>query len=104
MTDLYNTGGSAFPHPEPRDLRFSIVAPGMTLRDYFAAHAPSQPESWQAPHDMLMQAVRPAGRGPEHAAEWSAYNVAILQNIFTHEVTWRWAYAAAMIKARGNPT
>lgn len=39
MTDTTKTGGPAFPHPEPRDPSFSTVAPGMTLRDWFAGQA-----------------------------------------------------------------
>lgn len=29
----------AFPHPEPRNPDLTIVAPGMTLRDWFAGQA-----------------------------------------------------------------
>lgn len=43
----------------------------MTLRDYFAAHAPKPPDTWKA---------------NKHEAE----------NI----IQWRWAYADAMLEAR----
>lgn len=42
-------GGPAFPRvtpPLPADARFH---PGMTLRDYFAAHAPCPPEHFGFP-------------------------------------------------------
>jgi len=46
---------------------------GMTLRDYFAAHAPEPPESWRGGDKKL------------------------------HDIIyWRWWYADAMLKARGQ--
>jgi hypothetical protein len=103
-------GGAAFPFSPPCD-QYGALPPGfpfpelgMTLRDYFAAHAPDMPEYWTAPKEMLLPLPQPKGRGPEYAAEWEARNNALKHNALMHEVTWRWAYADAMIKARGNPT
>ena len=46
MTSLYDETDclphtrppAAFPHPEPRDPRISITAPGLTKREYAAIH------------------------------------------------------------------
>ena len=53
MTNI-DDGGPAFPgeyaitmrHPDGGDETRMISGAGMTLRDYFAAHAPVTPESW----------------------------------------------------------
>jgi len=66
MSDT-DTGGPAFPVP----LDAFDDREGMTLRDYFAAHAPNPPETWKAEKD-------------------EAANI----------IEWRWAYADAMLKAR----
>lgn len=59
------TGGPAFPYNRSQELE------GMTLRDYFAAHAPNPPDTWKAKKDEY-------------------------ENI----IEWRWAYADAMLEAR----
>lgn len=49
---MRNDGGQAFPSPAIKnDAGQFIIKPqtGMTLRDYFAAHAPSQPQPWFKP-------------------------------------------------------
>lgn len=61
----------AFPATEAHGLNSGTH--GMTLRDYFAAHAPSVPETWRAKND-------------------EAENI----------IKWRWAYADAMMEARGE--
>jgi hypothetical protein len=73
---------------------------GMTLRDWFAGQAPAQPDEWSAPKDLLRLVARPNGIGREVSAEWDAYYDARAHNAMIHEVTWRWAYADAMLKAR----
>lgn len=62
-----NTGGPAF----PSEHQTNWSNPGMTVLDYFAAHAPAPPDTWRARND---------------AAE----------NI----IEWRWAYAEAMVKEK----
>lgn len=67
-----DTGGPAF--PTNRVNMIGEVVPdeeGMTLRDYFAAHAPEPPKIW-------------------HGGERNISDV----------IEWRWYYADAMLKAR----
>jgi len=71
-----NTGGSAFPQNTKivlgagQEIHQGFMG-GMSLRDYFAAHAPNPPETWKAEKD-------------------EAANI----------IVWRWAYADEMISAR----
>lgn len=51
MSNYEKEGGAAFPH----DSKFP-GAKGMTLRDYFIAHAPAEPQPWFEP---VMQTERP---------------------------------------------
>lgn len=48
-----NDGGAAFPSPRGTrvtgEVQFS--EPGMSLRDYFAAHAPPAPDGWGSSYD-----------------------------------------------------
>ena len=37
--EMTDNSGAAFPHPEPRDVNFSVVDPGLTKREYFAGQA-----------------------------------------------------------------
>lgn len=71
-----NNGGPAFPQnletAMMANLNPSNGALGMTLRDYFAAHAPAVPENW-------------------HGGDKG----------FSSVIEWRWYYADKMIKARG---
>lgn len=71
-----DTGGQAFPCFErgsagagPLDL----TDPGMTLRDYFAAHAPEPPDRW-------------------HGGDREVDDI----------IEWRWYYADRMMKARSK--
>jgi hypothetical protein len=47
------TGGSAFPKQPiwrtPDGMEITMDQGGMTLRDYFIAHAPAEPQPWFAP-------------------------------------------------------
>lgn len=50
MSGAINDGGPAFPFEEKNDDGSHYHgAPGMTLRDYFMAHAPAEPQSWFKP-------------------------------------------------------
>jgi hypothetical protein len=73
-----NGGGPAFPlrNTDPNDY---IPFPGMTLRDYFAAHAPEMPSWW----------VR---------------NYPTTDNSMEIFVAWRWFYADAMLAERERKT
>lgn len=63
---MTNTGGPAFP-----GATYYGPFAGMTLRDYFAAHAPEPHKNW-------------------HGGERN----------FSDLIEWRWHYADTMIKAR----
>lgn len=122
MQDQVNNGGPAFPvpHTNGHDGRN-----GMTLRDYFAAHAPSKPAPWFSPKTLISPhwserhgIPMPHGDGRSgsasaghcgacdeyfrKSAEWDAaqekrrseYEMAC-------HVEWPWAYADAMLRARG---
>ena len=78
MNTTINTGGPAFPtttklnyEPATGAQWSEHIDPGMTLRDYFAAHAPEPPASWHG-----------GAKGLSDVIEW------------------RWWYADAMLKAR----
>lgn len=62
---------------------------GMSLRDYFAAHAPDAPSWWNA--DYLIDWRNKHGESPVR----EGFNLAMLS-------AWRFAYADAMLEAR-NP-
>ena len=51
MNDKINTGGPAFPAPDLGEHDFGQRGAywGMTLRDYFMAHAPAEPQPWFMP-------------------------------------------------------
>lgn len=60
------------------------------LRDYFAAHAPSEPQRWFAP---VMSAPRPVGDlAKEHVWDLEYEKQCCVQ--------WPWAWADATIAAR----
>lgn len=48
-----HTGGPAFPEkkriPGHMGNEYEVPTPGMTLRDYFMAHAPAEPQPWFEP-------------------------------------------------------
>lgn len=82
MSNIINNGGPAFPLPPvSHDGKVVAltegVAQGMTLRDYFAAHAP------EPPHDFMR-------------------TVAGCSNALAYRVRWSWQYADAMLSARGE--
>jgi len=70
MSDI-NDGGPAFPHWDPQDGPQGAVHNGMSLRDYFAAHAPAPFPDW-------------------NGGERNTRSI----------VKWRYYYADAMLKQR----
>jgi hypothetical protein len=84
---------------------------GMTLRDYFAAHAPNEPEDWFMPFvktdrpteirivwtDGDNQTERTGNFGCKNWEELAAWDMEYQRQLF---LQWRWAYADAMLKAR----
>jgi len=52
--EVKDDGGPAFPRAEVKDtaMGFQVITgwcPGMSLRDYFIAHAPAYPQQWFLP-------------------------------------------------------
>ncbi len=82
ISRVLEEGGPAFPSvvkgPDGGDIPFH----GMTLRDYFAAHAPGVPSWFSHPKDMMEY---------ECEEDWSMDRL----------VQWRWRYADAMLMAWG---
>lgn len=76
-------GGPAFPRihsvADANDPAFKLGCHGMSLRDYFAAHAPAPPEDW-------LSRDRPS----------------LKYEPILRELAWRWAYADAMVAKREN--
>ncbi len=92
-------GGSAFPRILQDETKWTKDHPGMTLRDYFAAHAPRE-VLWPFDIDISDMGEEPsmkAGFG------WQAK-----QKVYMNEVTrrrytqWPFVWADAMIKERSN--
>ncbi len=64
-------GGPAFPGPlqeNPRDGHLYGDA-GMSLRDYYMAHAPEPPQWWRDAH---VESVDNLGHAAEAMAQWAA--------------------------------
>jgi len=84
---------------------------GMTLRDYFAAHAPHEPDDWFIP---LMKTTRPEEKrfvlndgetrteyeGNFGCVNWQELDAWDKEYEREYMMQWRWAYADAMLKAR----
>lgn len=67
-----NDGGPAFPQSHSPNFPNEIVG-GLTLRDYFAAHAPEPPKAW-------------------HGGEKDKTDI----------IEWRWSYADSMLSERNK--
>lgn len=82
----HNDGGSAFPCMPPQDtaagsaVGYPHPGAGMSLRDYFAAHAPPPPEGW-------LRFEKKAGDLVQYAADLAL---------------WRRLYADAMLTERAK--
>ena len=86
-----DTGGPAFPcHPEIVPHKERDFA-GMTLRDYFMAHAPAEPQPWFIPE--MPPEPDPGMFFDEHSA-WVA------EQYKQRYVQWPAAWAGEMLKAR----
>lgn len=84
-----NNGGPAFPESYG-DIRNQCdsggVSGGMTLRDYFAAHAPEPPHGWIGSEADDNKRISTMLSRPD--------------NKIYAMVEWRWFYAAAMLAER----
>ena len=93
-TKAINDGGPAFPMPsgaEPRVNETTHYNEGMTLRDYFAAHAPA------LPHDLAELAREEAD--VDNPNKTHGEKSGVLLGIRAH---WNYMYADAMIEARNG--
>lgn len=103
------SGGSAFPKyfGGNRDLAPGEEA-GMTLRDYFAAHAPAEPQHWFRPVvSERPRAIYHEGHGGEHCWDCSPENYRELEEYDAERrklalVQWPYAWADAMLAERAK--
>lgn len=124
-----NDGGPAFPvriptgglhangTPEPTQIH-----PGMSLRDYFAAHAPSMPRDWFAPDVQVVKEIWQTAGGspaissanPSHRDEYGQPIPNVLTNAdevkkswleyqYQFEIQWPWVWADTMLAQRAKP-
>lgn len=84
MAEEMKDGGSAFPIVETDPILGTRCTPGMTLRDYLAAHAPPAPPGW-------------VGDEPK-SMEWLHRP----DNVIASMIEWRWHYADAMLAERNK--
>lgn len=93
-TKAINDGGPAFPMPsgaEPRVNETTHYNEGMTLRDYFAAHAPA------LPHDLAELAREEADVDNPDKTHGEKSDV-----LLSIRAYWNYMYADAMIAARNG--
>ncbi len=78
---MKHDGGPAFPVPSNtlQMLPDKTLLSGMTLRDYFAAHAPQPPVTWRG-------------------GEWMQSGT----NALAAYIAWRWYYADTMLAERAQ--
>jgi hypothetical protein len=103
----FREGGPAFPFEycnqtrsnQPQFFGTSVLAPGaaqqfagMSLRDYFAAHAPAIPEEFKR-IETITSTVTDNGDGTKRII-----SVKVLEPIEAYTARWNWAYADAMLK------
>lgn len=107
-------GGWAFPQNDAAVNRINNEA-GMSLRDYFAAHAPKRPQEWFQPNILPKpEPIWPCSHTTEHVenCNCSAWDVSEenwrerydYDRMKKHETLkqWPYAWADAMLKARGS--
>jgi len=95
---MANDGGSAFPTPfvmvhdddQGKDYP-QYATSGMTLRDWFATHAPEAETSWIERQSQLDKARNPHNE-PHHKYP--------IRSLLELKVAWKWQYADAMLKRR----
>ena len=99
MSAQRNDGGPAFPVPLNPGQPWQGMAPcdGMTLRDYFIAHAPAEPQRWFKPK----QPQQPVREQFESYASYQRAFDAWLDDCNKQlYVEWPAAWADEMLKAR----
>jgi len=91
---MNNTGGPAFPVP---DIDGSAVAEGMTLLDYFAAHASEEDIKYWMPAGFNLAEVKQIHDGADPTG--SRKVIHHIPGMYTREQA-RYRYANAMLRAR----
>ena len=90
-----NDGGPAFPMPSGAEPRVNVTThynEGMTLRDYFAGHAPALPGALA---DLAMEAADIDNPNKTHGEKADV--------LLSIRAEWNYRYADAMIAARAAP-
>lgn len=131
MNDNKKDGGPAFPphvwepeiepigaqtiaQPDRAKVRFKQAPSGMSLRDYFAAHAPAEPQGWfepvmDGPRPMVYRLPRHMGGGltddpfGESFLDEGQQRLADLwdaEQARERRIQWPYAWADAMLKER----
>jgi hypothetical protein len=92
-----NDGGPAFPITGEGCHNPLYSQPGMTMRDYFMAHAPNTPDFF--PRKIMRKEVQvPA---PENGKGWVKWGTTEwFEDDLAHLVRWRTTYADTMLAAR----
>lgn len=90
MSKQIEDGGPAFPVNQSEVCN---TTPGLSLRDYFAAHAPPAPEWYSRRY---MYGADPKGSG----LVGKDVQPASMEEQERHFHAWRWHYADAMLAAR----
>lgn len=92
MSATRDNGGPAFPAPDLGEQDFSQPGayPGMTLRDYFIANAPTEPQSWFCP------VMSPFPATPYEIYKWRR------EYKKQWYIQWPSAWADEMLKARAT--
>lgn len=73
---------------------------GMTLRDYFATHAPAIPADFK-PLEHIETYIDDGG--PHRDPQFRPASKTITESGTDHLIRWRWHYADAMLAAREKP-
>lgn len=106
---MKDTSGPAFPVALPSGESYQGHLPhdGMTLRDYFAAHAPSNPPAWFEP---VMESPEPAFNSvrDEETLEFITTNEDEIQawkveRYKQQAIQWPYAWADLILAARVKP-
>lgn len=75
---------------------------GMSLRDWFATHAPEPPMHWHSRQSWPKQPDLEYNKKHTSAWKeaWAAYHAAVAECEMMRRIEWQWHYADAMLKAR----
>lgn len=97
MSAKIDDGGNAFPYLESDSNGQYRHHYGMTMRDYFMAHAPNVPDSFERKSE-LKEVQVPAPEVGKGYVKWGTTKW--VEDDLAHLVRWRTTYADAMLAAR----